>query len=478
MTPGIQFSLAILTRQSGLDFATLHNMQLWSKWRQKIGRNRTYIFIFILLIFSLYTRLLWINQIPANLNPDEADTLRSFIATTKRPFYPSILATNWNGAPAINMYLIGWGWHLGGEDFGRIRNTAVFFSTLSVLVFFLAIKRLTKSPELAFAVTLLLASDPIFMHFSRSGWENIFLALPVGITLLILARAPTSWDGRWRRAMGLILVGVLALYFYHPGKILFGVNLFLGLVELARYWWYQRSWRSTRLVILSCLLVALTVLPFLYSFLGPYRIATMGRINNVSVLAYDDAPQNLMINTRKVLLGFTLFRGPDFAVGLNDRYSDTTENLLLPILVILFWLGFILAIKKRPLLVWWFLVLLLPVQIFSTNSPDIARSVHLWPVIYWFIAMSVWQVGRFVTKYRRLKCAVSVLGLCFVFALAYLQLNHYFSWMSSMRALKSREPAIWDIEYWSWLQAMKDSVDTTGFNYGVYEWKAKTGQSL
>ncbi len=453
-------------------------MKLRSKWRVKINQNLNFILIFLLIFFSVLTRLIWINQIPANLNPDEADTLRTFIVRARQPLLPYINTTNWNGAPAINMYLIGWGWQAGGEGLGAVKTTAIIFSTLSVVVFYLAVRRLTQSSGLAFGVALLLASDPIFMHFSRSGWENIFLALPVSATLLILARSPTHSRWRWQRAVGLGLIGVAGLYLYHPGKILFVVNLFLALVELARYFWWERSWRSARLAIGSVIVIGLICLPFFYSFLGPHRITTMGRINNVSILAYDDAPQNLLVNTRKVLRGFTFFRGPDFAVGLNDRYSDTTVSLLLPILIALFWLGFILAVRVRPLIVWWFLVLLLPVQIFSTGSPDVARSVHLWPVIYWFMIIPIWQVGRLVLTRPWLKCGATIGGLCLVFGLTYLHLSHYFDWMGSARALQSREPAIWSAEYQAWLTEMKNVAAQSGFTYGVYEWKAKTGQPL
>jgi len=55
-------------------------------------------------VIALILHLAWINTVPANLNPDEADTLTTYLLA-KYTGYPTILSFNWNGAPALNAYL-------------------------------------------------------------------------------------------------------------------------------------------------------------------------------------------------------------------------------------------------------------------------------------------------------------------------------------------------------------------------------------
>ncbi len=452
---------------------------MWFKLKNQVKTDRSlkWILLILLVIFSLLIRIAWIDQIPVNLNPDEADTLRTFITMSFQPLWPSIISTNWNGAPAINTYLLGWGWLITGQGFAGIKSSVIVLSTFGVGIFFLAARRFTRSSWLALAVSLCLASDPVFLHFSRSGWENILVAIPVSLTLFLLASSPRNLTQRWQRGLALCLTGVMALYLYHPGKIVFVVNMFLGGIELVRFWRASRfNSRSFKIIAVSVLLVGLTSWPFFYSFLGPYKTESLGRIKNVSVVSYDRAPQVLTTNAKKVLMGFIFFRGQDFAVGLNDRYVDTSRSILLPVTMLLFWLGFLISIKKRPLIVWWFLVLLLPIQIFSTGSPDISRSVHLWPVIYGFGLIGLWSITGLMTNHLWLKRGWAVLVAVCVLITVYLHLSHYFDWITSPSAINSRQPAIWRSEYQDWLEAMKTSVVETGYTYGVYQWREKTDQ--
>ncbi len=453
-------------------------MRFHRRVEKALDQNFNLILILLLVSITLFVRLIWINLIPWNINPDEADTLRTYIETEVQPIWPRIITTNWNGAPAINMYLVGWGWHLAGESLGAFKIAGCLTSTLSILIFYLALRKFTKSPWLAFAISLLLAGDPLFMHFSRSGWENIFLAVPVSMTLYLFASSPKTNRQRWWRGLGFWLTAVLALYLYHPGKIIFLLNGLIGLIEIWRSWWAHRTVKVFFGSIVAGLFVIILIWPFIYGLLGLGLTSSVGRINNVSVFSYDDVWGQVVANTRRVSAGLATFAPQYFTVGLNDRYSDTSTYLLLPGLTALFLLGLLLAVRYRPPVVLWFLLTLLPVQIFSTNTPDIARMIHLLPVFYWFMALLPLFLARFVKHHAKLSCCLKVMGLLAAMGIFYGQIDHYFNWMTSPRALGSREPAIWGHEYAPWFKMMRVNVINTGFTYGVYDWKTKTGQPM
>jgi 4-amino-4-deoxy-L-arabinose transferase-like glycosyltransferase len=423
------------------------------------------------LLIGLYKLHLY----PGNINPDAADTLQTYLIASIRG-EPSFFSYNWNGAPAVNMYLIGWTWELFGESIFGLRLLSALFGAITLGIFFLVVDRFTHQKLLAFATALLLFTNPWYLNFSRDAWENVWNAVPV---LLIVWGLYELFEGPRRRlAFGLLASGsVLGFYFYHPGK-LFAPAVMLILLG---HWLWKR-WPSYRFLGLFLGLVLLFTVPQLYSSLDPNRHPSRynpwHRIRAVSVSNQPDGSTPLLNSTLVNLRSFLLFDPVDFDRStINDRYLPLHVRPILAPLLSLYWIGLVIGMLRYKYLVVFYLLILLPVQILSIATPNAARAVHAVPMIFLFIALGLHQILWLVALAWAEKAKLLYgLAVCLFLGMAIFQLQVYFRWIQAPETVKARQPAVDRAEYGPWLQAVKQNVEQGNGRLSVKKWRSLTQQ--
>lgn len=257
-------------------------------------RQRWYLLaLALILVLGAALRLYGLNTLPTELVVDEIDLYNSArsIATTGHdvdgtlmPFLYSKFTRN----PPIYAFA-GYASSLvfGKTPFG-LRFPAVIFGLLSIVFLAGIAYELTRRRTVALAAALLMATQPIFIQFSRTAWEPScelpFLLAGLYVLLRALRRASQTNDpGRALSpgglALGAVLLG-LTSYTYMAGWF---YSLLLGATLLAFYVWRWRSVEAWIKVAGALALWFVVSAPALWMcFFDP---STIGRAQRISTFA-------------------------------------------------------------------------------------------------------------------------------------------------------------------------------------------------
>lgn len=431
--------------------------------------KRTMLYLLVILILGALTRFMYLDVVPANLQPDSVDTIRIYLEHRYRQDF-SPLSTNWNGSHIINQLMIAVPWELAGEPFWAVSLGPALISIVSLIAFYFLVTCWTKNPSLAVILTLLLMVDPWFLNFSRSGWENIANCL--GVILLLLSLQLPTKQSKLQYTL-LFLVTVISPYLYHPGKIiaLISFTVLIVLVVIKKI-------KLTQKVILLFFTIVVTGMCLIPIWLVDSATQWV-RINTVSIFNTSNVTTAMISSLRNNFLGFMTFQPAQWSIGINSRYIPLDSWVLHPVIVLLFMFGTLYLLRKK----WWLILigilLIFPVNILSQNTPDAARTVHALPYIYFVSAFGLNlfnslldRLVRFSQKKLQIIKVVKLGSVSLgVMMLLFLQLTHYHNWISHPLTLKTREPAIYIYEYDQWLGDAKKQIELTGKTLSIYEWR-------
>lgn len=377
--------------------------------------------------------------------------------------------SNWNGSHAINNYFLTIPWDLLGRPFWGMRVGPAITSILTILLFYYSIKLLTNNTAISFMSSLLLSADPWFLNFSRSSWENIANALAV--TALVYAYALRNK----KISLSIIITTasiIIAPYLYHPGKII----SIVGLMLLYHYLFliYRAPIKKKLLhTFLWTFLIIVAISPLVINS----NASNWGRIINVSVFSYERPLRTIKQNFIRTSLALVLFRGEQWHVGINDRYLPTRGQVMIVPLVAMFWLGVLIATKKSPHLILMFVLLFFPINILSIDTPDAARSVHIVPLLYTFIAYGLVfifvNIAKFISKSKLYMISYKLLIVSGVLTLTFNGYIKYWNWINLEGTALVREPSIFLSEYQEWLLTTQELVHSKGVTQSIGEWRAE-----
>ncbi len=182
-------------------------------------RNLHLVVLGLILVVAAAVRLYHLSSVPTELIVDELDLYNSAqsIATTGhdldgglRPFLYSAVTRN----PPI--YAIA-GYTsslvLGKTPFG-LRFPAVIFGLLSIIFLYGITRELTRRRDVALIAALIMATQPLFIQFSRVAWEPAselpFLLGGLYVVLRTLRRTEDGGDPRAFGLGGLAIGGLLS----------------------------------------------------------------------------------------------------------------------------------------------------------------------------------------------------------------------------------------------------------------------------
>jgi 4-amino-4-deoxy-L-arabinose transferase-like glycosyltransferase len=437
-----------------------------------------------LLIAALAVRLYELDSIPSNLTADETDffiEIYRYIegANDARWFYQAQFASL---AP-FGLYAMTWSVQAFGDSIFGLRMYAVIFSMATIAVFFpLAYNRTALLA--ASAATLMLATNILFLNFSRTAWANMnsaFLAISVTAALTFGLESKRWW---WFAIAG-VLIG-LSPYAYVSARIIPVVAALMFPIAVIVY---RDRLRSVAIGFGIAGVVALAVAaPLVFELQQGQWGDYTGRTRTVSIFndhperedGWGAVPDHLLLTFQ----GFILLSNDDGVFRTDNIFRNSTEgaryapegDLFDPLTRILFFVGLAAgAWHWRKSALWWPMLLVpLGAQVFSVGTPDGARGVIVTPIIYLFVALGIATVVRgleWAAQGNRALVATTYAGTVGVaIVISVFSARAYFDWMESAYALQDRGPSVEDSEFdeWSALQRSLAERDLGSFNTGTW----------
>lgn len=439
-------------------------------WREAAG-------VLVVLVLALALRVVRLDSIPTNITADEADNL-STVFRIDEAGEPGPFGLDWKPQPAMSAYLFLGSMEVFGKTIFGMRMASAVLSTLAIIPFYLLARQVVR-PVPAIGGAALLATGQWYLHFSRSGWENVHVALYALLAALAISLALRRGQYRWY-----VLAGVacaLGLYGYFAGRMIVVALLLYAPLAL----WWARGMRRTvvigfTLMLGTCLLFFVPQVPSIAGNWDEFNKRTSkvyvlneprpyhGETTDIGVLR-----EQLSQNVR----GFFLLDGDEFKRG---RYGPVGEPLYDRVTGALFLAGMVLSLRRfRKTALWWFLLLvpLLVTQIPTTKTPDGARALIVAPFIYLFIAVTF---DELVTVVRRiapvLRKPVYVTLIVGVLVLGAWNVRSYFTWIQSPAAVEARQPAVPLEHYEFWRSALRQGIRAEGPDYVLDDWEERLEQ--
>ena len=386
-----------------------------------------------IVALALALRLVSLTDIPPNVLADEADNLQ-VIYHIMADTGPGFFGMDWAQSPAFSMYLIGWFMGVFGDTIAGMRMASVVLSTLSLPAFYFVARQNDLGRPAALGATLLLATSLWYLHFSRTGWYNIHVALYALLTVLAFTAAVRRGHLALYAATGLF--AALGLYGYPGGRFRHRrprrlsshrAGAALGGPQAPGDRVRRDARRRSSVLFLPHLNFAVD------NWEGyTTRTKAVWILNEENRVQFGDknAVEIMAVQTWRNLKGFILLDPDSSFVGLNARYIPGGRGFLDRLTAALFWLGMAVSVLRwrHTLLLWvFFIMMLFPVQVLSNATPDGARAVGAAPFFYLFIALAFqWFLGpaAFASGGWPEAPWPSLIAV-----IAYLNVTGYFDWM-------------------------------------------------
>jgi hypothetical protein len=436
----------------------------------KVARNgerpiRETILLFFVLAIALSIRLVYLDQVPTNVMPDEADNMVDayHILTGTGP---DLIGLDWTQLPALNVHIMAFFLRFTGLTVVGMRMAVVVTSTLALLLFYLLARRIVE-PVPALLSTLMFATSLWYLNFSRTAWSNVHVVLFELLAIYFLVRALDRQ--KWYLY---ILAGggiALTLYGYYAGRAT--MVAVMAYLPIALYL-HRGKLRSTLAGFALMLAVAFLLFqPQLELFLEDWEY-TNRRVESVSIfhqkepyLGETDPARLLALQTERMLRGFLLLDGSVFQT---PRYTPSGSPPVDYATGMLYLAGLLIGLMMLRHTALWYLLLFVPLiitQVFSIYTPDSGRAIVVTPAIYLFVAVALQLIWRSLGN-SRLKSIPIALAI----AVAAFNIWWYFDWAVRPETAKARQPAVEyaEFERWQELQMERALKGEPGFT--VHEW--------
>lgn len=209
----------------------------------KILNKKNLLNYFFILILSLafLLRIYRLGEVPKGLQADEASFLINSISISQTlrdedgKFLPVHLNSLIDPKPAIYSYLQIPFLAIFGKSIFASRLASAVIGTVSIYLFFILIKMLTKKNALALLGMMLLSISPWHIVNSRATEEVILSFTFLLANLIFFLKITQNKKSNWFYYLLFFLTALLGMYSYHSNKIvLFGfyaVYMFLNCLK-------------------------------------------------------------------------------------------------------------------------------------------------------------------------------------------------------------------------------------------------------
>jgi 4-amino-4-deoxy-L-arabinose transferase-like glycosyltransferase len=442
-------------------------------------QRREYLALIFIALFALALRIYSLDDIPTNITADESDNLR-VVFRIEETGEPGVFGLDWKPQPAFSMYLAREFMRVFGDTPFGLRMPSAVLSVLALFPFYALIRRVVSVPA-ALAATALLATGRWYLHFSRSGWENVQTGCYALFAAWMLTVALEKGERRWFFGAG--VAAALGLYGYFSGRFI--LISMLAYAPLA--WWWSRQ-RGSRLIlngregpiVVRTLALGQKRVPpstVVKGFLIVAATAILLFVPQLRTIQKDwdyfnrRASNVLVFNQPKPYLGESTtlgivrlqvermvsgFIAMDSTLFNNGRYSPPGKSILDTATGILFLFGMALALLRWRATALWWLMLFVPLagtQILTSNTPDAARAVMVAPFMYLFVGLSLDETSKIFP--RTLRPVAYALLLATVVAVSVGNIRTYFDWIQSADAARVRGPSVEYVDYPNWRESIR-----------------------
>jgi len=424
---------------------------------------------------ALLLRLYALDRIPAVVFHDECDNLVN-VYQILHGRGPGFFGIDWKPQPAASVYIVSLAVRAGMSVFS-LRAVTALFSVAALVPYYLLVRRAVSAPA-ALLASWLLATDIWYLHFSRAGWDNVFVCVPATAAALSIGAAVAT--GRIRHFAWAGVWSAIGAYGYPAGRLILPAVVLSAVVGFATP---RGERRRIAAGIAVTVVVALALcIPQLPTALRDWdRYQSRARL--VSALAGDNQQKSAGEQVDIVLGNFTdklmqLFTDwiPKPKDEFPERYLRAEDGAFTRLTVVLLICGMLLSVTSRTWLaatwLWWvfLLVLFFGTQALTAGSSlNGARGVIFVPILYLFVGLAlqqIWAVGR---RWGRLGAGLLIAVVLGLSAWTTLQ---YFWWVQSPETLDALQPAIPVEEFPAWqARAYEWTRDSDGF-YNLTMWEA------
>lgn len=379
-------------------------------------------FVVLILISSLFIFYRF-SAIPKNLSFDEVEFTKLALSLDKKPYIPySQLAT---GHSTLYFYKILASLKTFGINTFALRFPSAIFGVLSVLLYYLIIKKIFKRQLLSFLLALTLLSSHWFINFARFSFEATFLLFLELTSIYFILK----FDEDPRSSLYLTLSGLfagLSFLSYTPGRIFF-------LLPLGFLFINKKRLRDFFVFLIPFIIIITPLTTYLLTNKDT-RIDQQFFLNNHE-MPVSEKLTGLWQNISSTTLMFNI-KG-----DVNGRHNYPNKPALNPILGILFITGLAIAVKKwknniNKLFLFYFSISLLPaLMTYSWENPNMLRTYTTLPSIVYFVGLSVVTLNDLFTKMvkeNKLKFLIlNTLYLILIFS-GFYELRTYFKYQSTV----------------------------------------------
>jgi hypothetical protein len=369
-----------------------------------------------------------------------------------------------------------------GMSLFALRLPAALLSVAALIPFYLLARRVVAAVP-ALLTTWLLATDVWYLHFSRSGWDNVYTCLFITATALCIDNAVRH--GRWRSFIGAGIWSAFSLYGYAAGRAILPAALIVMLGAAVRPSIARRRLATGAAV--TTLLAAGLFAPQIPAIAANWH-HFQERARFVYVLR-DHGDRSLLETAAIVLANFghkgvqvfsNTIRVPQIPER-PDRYLRTRYGALVRPSAALLLIGLLLSVSSQTLLAttwqWWVFLLVSfgMTQALTFGSLNGARGIIFVPLLYLFIGLAVDHMWRAARRLHRAAAPVLVAG---ALVLSAWSTREYFEWAQSERLLAALEPAIPVEEFPQWQAYVLDwtAQSTRFFNVGMWKERRRNPQ--
>lgn len=345
-------------------------------------KNKFILFLALILILFLFTRLFKITEIPPSLYWDEASIGYNAYSVLKTgadewgEFLPLHFRAFGEFKLPVYIYAVALFESVFGLNELAVRLPAVFFALgIVILTYFLTIK-ISTSKTLGLYSALILSITPWFFIFSRTGYEAIaglFFYL-LGIYLFFI-----GIQKHWMLIVS-FLSFILTLYSYNSFRLITPFTLIFLIFYLVKSW----SFSIKKLIAILVLCLGMFVIfstPIVMLVVNDNGIS---RLNAVGIFSQAVTKQQLINNFTTNYLShfnpnFLLFQG-----DLNLRSGLPGYGIIFWIQLPLILFGIFYIIRENKLINYLvlFIILIAPIPAAITiESPHALRSIAAIPFV-------------------------------------------------------------------------------------------------
>jgi len=436
------------------------------------------LFLFLILVSTLFLRIYKVAEIPPSLNWDEishAYNAYSLFKTGKDEWgvsWPLIFRAYGDYKLPLYIYLTAPLVGFWGINALTVRLVSILAGVGLVFVAYLITQKLFNDERTALLAALLTAISPWSLFVSRAALEANLAAFLFSLAVFFCLKWLDDFGEKWL-VWAAFFFG-LSFYAYNSARILTPLFLLLVLAIIIR------KKVSFKALIIPFLLLLIAVFPLVGQFWNKSAIARFGLVSLVDqgminriilarqesklppllVRAFYNRPTFFLVSAAQNYISnfspFYLF----FQGGSHYQFSLPDHELLYLVTAPFLLLGMIKAIFKgstaERLMVFWFWAAIIPSAI-TKDAPHVLRTLLILPSPMILTALGLKVTGNFLKKGSFL--GGKLLAGIFVFAVLF----SFWRWWQDYQTLY---PQVYS---WAWQYGYREAVLFIKQHYSEYD---------